>query len=68
VDLLVLLDHDERPPRERIPDYLPDAFPVGVDVIPWTRAELEARLARGDRLARTILAEGKVLLDRLDLA
>jgi 5-formyltetrahydrofolate cyclo-ligase len=64
VDLLVVLDRDERPPHERIPDYLPGAFPVGVDVIPWTRTELEARLARGDRLARTILAEGQVLLDR----
>jgi len=64
VDLLIVLDTDERPPRDRIPDYLPDAFPVGVDVIPWTRSELAARLAQGDRLARTVLTEGEILLDR----
>jgi hypothetical protein len=28
--------------RERIPDYLPDAFPVGVDLFPYTRREIAA--------------------------
>ena len=37
---------------------------LGVDVIPWTRAELEQRLAQGDRLARAIVAEGELLFDR----
>lgn len=64
VDLLLLLAHDGRPPRDRIPDYLPDRFPVGVDVVPWTLAEFRERLSRGDRLARTIVAEGELLLDR----
>jgi predicted nucleotidyltransferase len=63
VDLLVVLDRDHRPMRDRIPDYLPDAFPVGVDIIPWTLGELEERLARGDRLARLITSEGQILLD-----
>lgn len=63
-DLLVVLREDRRPPRDRIPDYLPQGFPVGVDVIPWTEAELEERLGAGDRFARTILAEGEALLDR----
>jgi hypothetical protein len=39
-------------------------FPVGVDVIVWTRAEMEERLARHDRLAHTILAEGEALFER----
>jgi predicted nucleotidyltransferase len=64
VDLLVVLERDPRPPRDRIPDHLPGGFPVGVDVIVWTRAEMEERLARRDRLARTILTEGEVLFDR----
>lgn len=64
VDLLVVLEQDPRPPRDRIPDHLPSAFPVGVDVIVWTRAEMEERLARHDRLARTILDEGEALLER----
>jgi predicted nucleotidyltransferase len=64
VDLLVILERDPRPPRDRIPDHLPGGFPVGVDVVVWTRAEMEERLARHDRLARTILAEGELLFDR----
>lgn len=64
VDLLIVVQQDDRPPRERILDYQPDAFPVGVEVIPWTRAEFEERLARKDRLATTVLAEGQMLLNR----
>jgi predicted nucleotidyltransferase len=64
VDLLVVLRADPRPPRERIVDYLPQGFPVGIDVVPWTQAELDERLAAGDRMAHTILAEGEPLFDR----
>jgi predicted nucleotidyltransferase len=64
LDLLVVVERDPRPPRDRLPDHLPGAFPIGVDVIVWTRAEMEERLARGDRLARTILAEGEALFER----
>ena len=64
IDLLIVLERDARKCRDRIPDYLPHESLVGIDVIPWTRAELEGRLARGDRFARTILEEGAVLLDR----
>lgn len=41
VDLLVVVDSDERRPRDRIPDYLPDRFPVGVDLVVLTERELE---------------------------
>jgi len=64
VDLLVVVERDPRPPRERLPDHLPGAFPVGVDVIVWTRGELKERLAQRDRLARAILAEGEVMFER----
>jgi predicted nucleotidyltransferase len=64
VDLLIVLERDPRPPRDRIPDHLPGGFPVGVDVIVWTRAEMEERIAQGDRLAGTILAEGEGLFVR----
>ena len=66
VDLLVVVREDQRPPRDRIPDYLPHGFSVGVDVIPWTQAELDERLAAGDRMAHAILAEGQALFDRRD--
>jgi predicted nucleotidyltransferase len=64
LDLLVVVERDPWPPRDRLPDHLPGAFPVGVDVIVWTRAEMEERLARRDRLARAVLAEGETLFER----
>jgi predicted nucleotidyltransferase len=64
VDLLIVLGADERRFMDRIPEFLPDSFPVGVDVLPWTLAELEDRVAEGDRFAVTILRDGRILLDR----
>lgn len=63
-DLLIVLAADERRFLDRIADFLPDTFPIGVDVIPWTLAELQDRVAEGDRFAMAILREGRVLLDR----
>jgi predicted nucleotidyltransferase len=64
LDLLVIVDDDPRPARDRIPDYLPGAFPIGVDVLVWTRAEWEERLAEGDRLARQVATQGRMLLTK----
>jgi len=37
--------HADKPVRQRLPDYLPDrGFPVGLDLFPYTEAEL-AQLA-----------------------
>lgn len=48
-DLCVVLTDDDRPPRHRVPDYLPDRFPVGIDLVVVTEGELEdlARRAPG---------------------
>lgn len=48
-DLCVVLTDDDRPPRHRVPDYLPDRFPVGMDLLVLTEGELEelARRAPG---------------------
>ena len=40
VDLCVIVKDDARPPRHRIPDYLPGRFPVGVDLSVLTEEEL----------------------------
>ena len=45
VDLCLVLAHSDKPFRERIGDYLPFGFPVGLDLFPYTQAELE-RLRR----------------------
>lgn len=39
VDLCLILSHSDKPIRERIPDYLPVGFPVGIDLFPYTQAE-----------------------------
>lgn len=43
VDLCIVLSGSDRPVRDRIPEYLPGAFPVGLDLFPYTEEEL-ARL------------------------
>jgi len=41
VDLCLILSATDKPFRERIPDYLPVGFPVGVDLFPYTEDEFE---------------------------
>jgi predicted nucleotidyltransferase len=45
VDLCLVLSSSNKPMRERIADYLPVGFPVGIDLFPYTRDEME-RLRR----------------------
>ena len=45
VDLLIVLSDSDKPIRDRIPDLLPRAFPIGVDIFPFTRSELAERAA-----------------------
>ncbi len=41
VDLCLILRESEKPFRERILDYLPTGFPVGMDVFPYTISEFD---------------------------
>jgi predicted nucleotidyltransferase len=41
LDVFVILTASDKPVRDRIPELLPGAFPVGVDLFPFTRAEME---------------------------
>ena len=43
IDVFIALSRSDKIPRDRIPDLLPSAFPVGMDLFPYTRAEVEAR-------------------------
>lgn len=41
VDLCIIISSSDKPMRERITDYLPVGFPVGIELFPYTRAEFE---------------------------
>ena len=43
LDVFIVLSHSTKPVRDRIPGLLPGAFPVGVDLFPFTREEVAAR-------------------------
>ena len=44
LDVFIVLSHSSKPVRDRIPELLPGAFPVGVDLFPYTREEVTARV------------------------
>lgn len=41
VDVCIVLASSDKPFRERVGDYLPFGFPVGMDLFPYTVAELD---------------------------
>lgn len=44
LDVFVRLSGSPKPVRERIPELLPDSFPIGVDLFPYTDAEIVERV------------------------
>jgi hypothetical protein len=42
VDPFLALERSNKPARERPSDYLPDRFPVGIDLFPFTDEEAAA--------------------------
>jgi len=55
VDLCVVVSHDSRRPRDRIPDYLPERFPTGVDLTVLTEEELQELRERSPAWYRAII-------------
>jgi predicted nucleotidyltransferase len=64
VDLLIVLSASERPFLARIPAYLPGRFPCGVDVFPYTRAEVTRMASEGNTLIAVALREGRTIFSR----
>lgn len=54
VDLCVVVESDDRRPRERIPDYLPSGFPTAIDLVVFTRAEFASLPERAPEWHRAI--------------
>ena len=39
VDICIVVSRSDKPRRDRVPDYLPRSFPVGMDLFVYTSAE-----------------------------
>src|SRR5713226_8312703 len=44
VDILIVLSASKKPFLRRMLDYMPDRFPVGAEVFPYTQAEFDRML------------------------
>lgn len=64
VDLLIVLSESEKAFLDRIPAYLPGAFPCPVDVFPYTRAEIARMTSEGNALIAAALGEGRTIFRR----
>ena len=64
VDLLIVLSASEVPFLDRISAYLPGAFPCGVDVFPYTRAEIAQMTSESNTMIAAALSEGRTIFKR----
>ena len=64
VDLLLVISGSDRPFLDRVPLYMPDRFPVGIDVFPYTETEIRSMLDEGNFFVRRALGEGVTLFER----
>ena len=64
VDLLIVLSASELPFLDRISAYVPGAFPCGVDVFPYTRAEITRMAGEGNSLIVAAIGEGRTIFKR----
>lgn len=64
VDLIIILDASEARFIDRIPAFLPDRFPVSMDVFPYTRDEFERMRRQRNTLVRDAIRDGVVMFRR----
>lgn len=54
VDLCIVVDRSTKAARERVPDYLPSTFPVGIDLFVYTEDEFERLRTEHPSFAKAI--------------
>jgi len=64
VDLLIIVSGCDRPFLDRIPIFMPSSFPVGMDVFPYTREEIERMKREGNRFVLGAIRKGLTLFRR----
>lgn len=63
VDLIIILAASDKPFLDRISQYTPSPFPVGIEVFPYTQEELQVMLQEGNSFMQRALAEGITLFE-----
>ncbi|MBN2025391.1 MAG: nucleotidyltransferase domain-containing protein [Actinobacteria bacterium] len=58
IDLLLILAWSDTDFQDRIVAFLPSRFPVGIDVFPYTREEIEKMVGEGNGFISAALREG----------
>ena len=64
VDILIVLTDSCLPFRDRIMKYMPSSFPVGIDVFPYTRWEMETMISQGNYFLKSAEQDSIVLFTR----
>ena len=64
VDILIVLTDSHLPFRDRIGRYMPSSFPVGIDVFPYTRLEIETMLSQGNYFLKSAEQDSILLFTR----
>lgn len=66
VDIMLVLSRASKSFQDRMVEFLPSRFPVGIDVFPYTEEEVREMLEEGNHFVASALAEGKVIFFRGD--
>ena len=64
VDILIMLMDTSLPFRDRIRKYMPSSFPVGIDIFPYTRSEIEEMLNEGNYFLKSAIQDSILLFVR----
>ena len=64
LDLIAIVEADDRPAMERARDWPTENLPVPADLLVYTADEWEQLQAEGDRFVRTLNAEARWLVSR----
>lgn len=64
VDILIVLTDSNVPFKDRLTKYMPSSFPVGVEVFPYTRCEMETMLSQGNFFLKSAQRDSILLFER----
>ena len=64
VDILIVLTDSDLPFKDRIREYMPSSFPVGIDVVPYTKSEMDTMLSQGNYFLKSAEQDSILLFAR----